>query len=40
MNNVDVVKHLYDRFAQSDGAAILATFDPQIEFRLAEGHPY
>ena len=40
MNNVDVVKHLYDRFAQGDGAAILATFDPEIEFRLAEGHPY
>jgi ketosteroid isomerase-like protein len=40
MTNTDVVKYVYDRFAQRDAAAILATFDPNIEFRLAEGHPY
>ena len=40
MTNSQVVKHVYDRFAQGDAPAILATFDPNIEFRLAEGHPY
>jgi ketosteroid isomerase-like protein len=40
MSNVEIVNHLYDRFAHGDGAAILAAFDPQVEFRLAEGHPY
>jgi ketosteroid isomerase-like protein len=40
VNHTDVVKYVYDRFAQGDAAAILGTFDPNIEFRLAEGHPY
>jgi len=40
MNNVELVKHIYDRFACGDGAAVLEAFDPGIEFRLAEGHPY
>lgn len=40
MSNVEIVNHLYDRFGHGDGAAILATFDPEVEFRLAEGHPY
>jgi uncharacterized protein len=40
MRNVEVVKHVYDRFAQGDAAAILATFSDAVEFRLAEGHPY
>jgi len=34
------VKYVYDRFAQGDAAAILKMFDPNMEFRLAEGHPY
>jgi ketosteroid isomerase-like protein len=38
--NTEVVKHVYESFAQGDAPAILATFDPNIEFRLAEGHPY
>lgn len=40
MTNVETVKHVYERFAQDDAASILATFDPSIEFRLAQGHPY
>jgi uncharacterized protein len=40
MGNAEVVKHIYDRFAQGDAPAILATFDRDVEFRLAEGHPY
>ena len=40
MTKVDTIKHIYERFAHNDGAAILATFDENIEFRLAEGHPY
>jgi uncharacterized protein len=40
MNNVDLVKHIYERFAHGDAASILATFTDGIEFRLAEGHPY
>ncbi|MBI2687507.1 MAG: nuclear transport factor 2 family protein [Acidobacteria bacterium] len=40
MNHTEIVKHVYDRFANEDAAAILATFAPDIEFRLAQGHPY
>jgi ketosteroid isomerase-like protein len=40
MTNSKIVQHVYERFAQSDVPSILATFDPNIEFRLAEGHPY
>ena len=40
MSNIDVVKHVYDRFMHGDVPAILAAFDPNVEFRLAEGHPY
>lgn len=40
MGNVELVKHVYDRFAHGDAAAVLAVFDDAIEFRLAEGHPY
>lgn len=39
-SNVDTVTHVYDRFARGDAPAILATFAPNVEFRLAEGHPY
>lgn len=38
--NVEVVKFVYDRFARGDAASVLTTFDEDIEFRLAEGHPY
>jgi len=40
MGNVEVVRHVYEWFGQGDVAAVLAAFDPSIEWRLAEGHPY
>jgi ketosteroid isomerase-like protein len=40
MGNLETVKHVYDAFMRGDGAAILATFHPKVEFRLAQGHPY
>lgn len=40
MNHVDLVKDIYDRFGRGDAAGILAHFTEEIEFRLAEGHPY
>ena len=40
MGAVELVRHVYERFAQGDVASVLAAFDPGIEWRLAEGHPY
>jgi len=40
MRSIQVVRHVYERFGQGDVAAVLAAFDPGIEWRLAEGHPY
>jgi uncharacterized protein len=40
MSNVDLVKDIYEKFTHGDVAGILARFEPDIEFRLAEGHPY
>jgi ketosteroid isomerase-like protein len=40
MTNVEVVQECYERFKHGDVANLLAMFDPRIEFRLAEGHPY
>jgi len=40
MTNSETVKYVYDKFAKGDVPALLATFDSNIEFRLAEGHPY
>lgn len=40
MTNVELVRHIYERFSRGDAASVLACFDEQIEFRLAEGHPY
>lgn len=40
MTNADVVRTIYESFARGDAATILGHFDPSIEFRLAEGHPY
>jgi ketosteroid isomerase-like protein len=37
---VDTIRRIYDDFAKGDARAILATFAKDIEFRLAEGHPY
>jgi ketosteroid isomerase-like protein len=40
MTNVEVVKECYAKFGEGDIPGLLARFDPQIEFRLAQGHPY
>src|SRR5688572_30996630 len=40
MSNTEVVRQVYERFARGEVPGILAAFDPEIEFRLAEGHPY
>jgi ketosteroid isomerase-like protein len=40
MKKIETITHVYDRFAKRDAPAILAAFDEDIEFRLAEGHPY
>jgi ketosteroid isomerase-like protein len=40
MTNVEIVKECYEKFKKGDVAALVAMFDPRIEFRLAEGHPY
>jgi len=40
MKPIDVVRKIYRDFAAGDAAAILAVFSDDMEFRLAEGHPY
>jgi ketosteroid isomerase-like protein len=40
MKQLDVVRKIYRDFAAGDGAAILAALADDVEFRLAEGHPY
>jgi uncharacterized protein len=40
MKNIDTVRKIYRDFAAGDAAAILAVFADDIEFRLAESHPY
>jgi uncharacterized protein len=40
MKQIDVVRKIYRDFAAGDAAAILAVFADDIEFRLAEHHPY
>jgi ketosteroid isomerase-like protein len=40
MKPIDTVRKIYRDFAAGDAAAILAVFADDIEFRLAEGHPY
>ena len=40
MDNVQVVKDVYAKFGRRDIPSLLATFDPGIEWCLAEGHPY
>jgi len=37
---IDTIRRIYDDFAKGDARAILAIFEDDIEFRLAEGHPY
>lgn len=36
----DVARSIYDAFGRGDIAGVLALFDPDIEWREAEGNPY
>jgi uncharacterized protein len=40
MSNVEVMRALYQAFADGDVPAIVGAMDPQIEWREAEGNPY
>ena len=40
MEPIDVVRKIYRDFAAGDGAKILEVFTDDIEFKLAEHHPY
>ena len=40
MSRLDTVRKIYRDFAAGNAAAILAVFAEDVEFRLAEGHPY
>jgi len=40
MRKTNLVRQIYHNFATGDVGKILETFDPSIEFRLAETHPY
>jgi uncharacterized protein len=40
MDNVGLAKHIYASFGRGDIPAVLAAFQPNIEWREAEGNPY
>jgi ketosteroid isomerase-like protein len=40
MTNLEIVKQGYENFKKGNVPGLLGVFDPGIEFRLAEGHPY
>ena len=40
MGNIETVQGAYEAFGRGDIPAVLAAFDPQIEWREAEGNPY
>ena len=40
MGNVELLKGAYEAFGRGDVPSVLATFDPNIEWREAEGNPY
>ena len=40
MKHLDTVRKIYRDFAAGDAAAILGVFADDVEFRLAEHHPY
>ena len=39
MNNIDVVKGLYQAFAKGDIQSVLAALNPNVEWTEAEGFP-
>ncbi len=40
MNNVELIKNLYQAFAAGDIPAVMQSFDESIEWTEAEGFPY
>jgi ketosteroid isomerase-like protein len=40
MDNVQLLKNLYDAFGRGDIATVLGTMSPQIKWHEAEGNPY
>ena len=40
MNNVDIMRGLYQSFGAGDMPAVLGAMTPDIEWREAEGNPY
>lgn len=40
MSNVQFAKNIYSAFGRGDIAAVLAMYDPEVQWRAAEGHPY
>ncbi|MEX2553777.1 MAG: nuclear transport factor 2 family protein [Actinomycetota bacterium] len=40
MDNVQMVKDLYDALGRGDVGSFLGSFDPNIEWSVAEGSPY
>lgn len=40
MDNVTLMKNLYDAFARGDIAAVLGAMSPDIRWHQAEGNPY
>jgi len=40
MSNVQFAKDIYTAFGRGDIPAVLAIFDPEIQWREAEGNPY
>jgi uncharacterized protein len=40
MSNVQLAKDIYAAFARGDIPAVLAAFDPAVQWRQAEGNPY
>ena len=40
MGNVEMLKGGYEAFGRGDVPAVLGIFDPNIEWREAEGNPY
>jgi len=40
MSNVQFAKDIYTAFGRGDIPAVLAMFDPEVQWREAEGNPY
>ena len=40
MSNIELIKNLYQSFANGDVPSVLASFDEKIEWTEAEGFPY